>query len=76
MNILEKTTVKIKRRNFFYYIGAAAVSTFVLSKFPFNIFKREISRASRSSIKVSENPYAVKRSARVSAPAEKGSGNG
>jgi hypothetical protein len=52
---------KIKRRNFFYYIGAAAVGSFVLSKFPFNFLKKNLSTKSHSSIKVTENPFAVKR---------------
>ena len=52
---------KIKRRNFFYYIGAAAVTAFVATKFPFRLFKKEQSSAQTSSIKVKENPYAVKR---------------
>ena len=67
MDIIEKTnTGKIKRRNFFYYIGAAVVSAFVLTKFPLNIFKK--TAASRnSSVKVKENPLAVKRKVKDSA---------
>lgn len=52
---------KIKRRNFFYYIGALAVSSFVLSKFPFNFLKKRLGIISHPSIKVTENPFAVKR---------------
>jgi len=52
---------KIKRRNFFYYIGAAAVTAFVATKFPFRLFKKEQSSSRISSIKVKENPYSVKR---------------
>ena len=52
---------KLPRRNFFYYIGAAAVSTFVFSKIPFGFFRKKIQSSSRSSIKVTENPFAVKR---------------
>jgi hypothetical protein len=59
---------KIKRRNFFYYIGAAAVSTLVLSKFPFSIFRKS-SALKSSSIKVKENSLAVKRT-------DKGPSNG
>jgi len=58
---------KIKRRNFFYYIGAAALGAAVLAKFPFSLFKRTTTSAGRkSSIKVAENPYSVKRTARGS----------
>jgi len=54
---------KIKRRNFFYYIGAAAVTALVATKVPFSLFKKEKDSPQRtSSIKVKENPYAVKRS--------------
>jgi hypothetical protein len=52
---------KIKRRNFFYYIGAAAVTAFVASKLPFGLFKNQNDPARTSSIKVKENPYAIKR---------------
>ena len=52
---------KIKRRNFFYYIGAAAVTSLVAVKFPFGLFKKEQPSARTSSIRVKENPYAVKR---------------
>ena len=68
---------KIKRRKFFYYIGAAALGAVVFTKFPFNLLKRSSQSTARiSSIKVTENPYAVKRTARVSAPSEKGPVNG
>lgn len=55
-----KETNKIKRRNFFYYLGAAAAGTFVFSKFPFNLINRK--SGIHSSLKVRENPLAVKRS--------------
>ena len=60
-----KDSKKIKRRNFFYYIGASAIGGFLFSKFPFKIFsdnKKHIIRS--SNIKVEENPFAVKRESR------------
>ena len=57
-----KTEKKLlKRRNFFYYIGAAAATAAVASLLPFNIFKKKQDTPRASSIKVKENPYAVKR---------------
>jgi hypothetical protein len=54
---------KIKRRNFFYYIGAAAITAAVSSVIPFRFFKKDTTGTARptSSIKVKENPYSVKR---------------
>jgi hypothetical protein len=51
----------IKRRNFFYYIGASLIGIFSISKLPFNIFSNKINKEITDSIKISENPYAVKR---------------
>ena len=66
-----KRNHRLPRRNFFYYIGAMAVSTFVLSKFPFNFLKKNLGANSHSSIKVTENPFAVKR---TSPPGNQGKG--
>ena len=68
---------KIKRRNFFYYIGAAALGTVVFTKFPFNLLKRTSLESSgrNSSIKVTENPFAVKRTVLPGTPG-KGPVNG
>jgi len=67
---------KIKRRNFFYYIGAAALGAVVFAKFPFNLIKRVQNSSGRiSSIKVTENPFAVKRNG-LPVPAGKGQVNG
>lgn len=55
--------IKIKRRNFFYYLGASAAGIFAVSKLPINFFKSRISNESGTSGKpeVRANPYAVKR---------------
>jgi hypothetical protein len=53
----------IKRRNFFYYLSAGAVGAYALTKLPFKIFQSKVKAAS-SSIRVKENPYAVKREAK------------
>ncbi len=63
-------STKIKRRNFFYYLSAGAAGAYALTKLPFKIFQSKVSSATK--IKVSENPYSVKRD-----PAKmKGSNNG
>jgi len=59
-------SAKIKRRNFFYYLGASALGIFSISKLPINIFKSKINKElteSNTSQKpvVKPNPYAVKR---------------
>jgi len=54
-----KSNVKIKRRNFFIYLGAGAASVYALTQLPFKMFQRKIK--AETSIKVKENPYAVKR---------------
>ena len=53
--------IKIKRRNFFLYLTAGAASVYALGRLPFKIFQRKIK--AETSIKVKENPYAVKRDA-------------
>ncbi len=52
---------KIKRRNFFMYLGAGAASAFALTKLPMRIFQQKIK--SETAMKVKANPYAVKRDA-------------
>lgn len=56
-----KNTRTIKRRNFFYYIGASLIGIFSISKIPLNIFSNRIKREISGYVKISENPYAVKR---------------
>ncbi len=54
---------KIKRRNFFFYLGASVLGIFSLTKSPLNLFKskinKELSKSQKLSVKA--NPYAVKR---------------
>jgi hypothetical protein len=54
-----KSNVKIKRRNFFIYLGAGAASVYALTQLPLKMFQRKIK--AETSLKVKENPYAVKR---------------
>ena len=72
MNLKNKNgSSKIKRRNFFYYLGAFALGIFSVSKLPISIFKSKINRelTERNALKhnalqkpvVNPNPYAVKR---------------
>jgi hypothetical protein len=64
MNLNNKNgSPKIKRRNFFYYLGASAIGIFSLSKLPLNIFKSKINKELTKKQKpvVKSNPYAVKR---------------
>lgn len=51
--------VKIKRRNFFYYLSAGAMGAYALTKHPFKIFQSKVK--AESSVRVKENPHAVKR---------------
>jgi len=62
---------KIKRRSFFYYIGAASLGGALLSLFPFRLLKKYTVPSRSSSLKVTENPFAVKRN---SPPGERGKG--
>lgn len=55
----KKNTLKIKRRNFFYYLGAGAAGVYALTQMPLKIFQQKIK--AETSIKVKPNPYAVKR---------------
>ncbi len=54
---------KIKRRNFFLYLGASLAGIFSIHKLPGRIFKSKISSkiSSSSSVKISAHPLAVKR---------------
>jgi hypothetical protein len=54
-------TPKIKRRNFFVYLGAGAISAYALTKLPFKLFQQKLK--AEASVKVQESPYAVKRDA-------------
>lgn len=63
---IEKESNKIKRKKFFLYSGALAFGMFAASKIPFNLFKSNQSVVSNkeSSIKITQNPNAVKRNSR------------
>ena len=52
-------TKKIKRRNFFMYLGAGALGMYALKSLPFKLFQKKIK--AETSIKIKANPYAVKR---------------
>jgi len=52
----------IKRRNFFFYLGAAGAGVYALSKLPFRLFQQKLK--AETSIKIKENPFAVKRDAK------------
>lgn len=60
-------SAKIKRRNFFLYLGALAAGIFSINKLPGKIFKSKISSKINSGsirhrrIKVIAHPQAVKR---------------
>ena len=66
MNLNNKNgSPKIKRRNFFYYLGVSAFGIFSVSKLPINIFKSKINKelAKEQKPVVKSNPFAVKRDA-------------
>ncbi len=50
---------KIKRMNFFVYLGAGAVAAAAITKLPFKLFGQKLK--AEASVKVKANPYAVKR---------------
>ncbi len=50
---------KIKRRNFFVYLGAGVVAAAAITKLPFKMFGQKLK--AEASVKVKPNPYAVKR---------------
>jgi hypothetical protein len=63
---IENESNKIKRKKFFLYSGALAFGMFAASKIPFSLFKSNQSEIPNkvSSIKVTQNPNAVKRNSR------------
>ncbi len=65
---------KIKRRNFFVYLGAGALGAYALTKLPFRLFQQKLK--AETGIKVKENPYAVKRDASKTGKDMKGQVNG
>ncbi len=65
---------KIKRRNFFMYLGAGALGAYALTKLPFKLFQQKIK--AETSIKVKANPYAVKRDMSKNMKDSKGQVNG
>jgi hypothetical protein len=56
---MNSNSPKIKRRNFFYFLGAGALGIYALAKQPVKMFASKIKAVSR--IKIKENPSAVKR---------------
>jgi len=54
---------KIKRRNFFVYLGASILGVFSISKLPGKIFNSKITSEVKgtSRIKVTAHPMAIKR---------------
>ena len=67
-------TKKIKRRNFFVYLGAGALGAYALTKLPFKLFQQKLK--AEASIKVKPNPYAVKRDMTKAGKDTKGNVNG
>ena len=67
-------TKKIKRRNFFVYLGAGALGVLALTKLPFRMFQQKLK--AEASIKVKVNPYAVKRDMSKKVQDTKGQVNG
>ena len=66
-NIVPKvTSSKMERKKFFLYSGTAIFGLLTLSKMPFNIFNsfKNKSQKKETSIKITENPNAVKRKSR------------
>lgn len=56
-------TIKIKRKNFFYYLGASVLGVYTISQFPFNKLRAKLRKEIQpgTKIKVKQNPFAVKR---------------
>jgi hypothetical protein len=67
-------TKKIKRRNFFVYLGAGALGAYALTKLPFKLFGQKLK--AEASIKIKPNPYAVKRDMSKTGKDSKGNMNG
>ena len=66
--------IKIKRRNFFVYLGAGALGALALTKLPFRMFQQKLK--AEASIKIKANPYAVKRDMSKKVQNTKGQVNG
>lgn len=62
----EKISDKHNRKKFFLYSGILAFGMFAVSKFPFSLLKSDQNTVSKkvSSIKITQNPNAVKRNSR------------
>ena len=61
----KKCTKKFKRRSFFYLMSVVTVGTVILSKIPFKILSgNKINDKIKENLKITENPYAVKRETR------------
>ena len=56
---------KMKRQNFFKYAGGAVLGLITLANMPFKIFQSN-GTVKKASIKITENPNAVKRNHGVS----------
>lgn len=65
---------KIKRRNFFVYLGSGLLGAYALTKLPFRLFQQKLK--AETSIKVKANPYSVKRNMIKTGKDTKGSVNG
>jgi hypothetical protein len=63
MNLKNIGSNKIKRRNFFYYLGASVFGIFSISKLSVKIFKSRLNNKLTGEITVKPNPYSVKRDA-------------
>lgn len=62
---LNKLHKNIDRKKFFMFSGSAILGFLALSKMPFNIFKSKSSaEKTETSIKITQNPNAVKRKSR------------
>jgi hypothetical protein len=62
MEILKILDKKIERKRFFTFVGASAVSYFVLKSFPFKLFKLNHNKAvEKKKIIVKTNSLAVQR---------------
>ncbi len=64
MNYLDNNTpVKIKRRNFFLYLGTSVLGLFAFSVTPLNVFRSKTKKiaAKKTRMRVSPNPDSVKR---------------
>ncbi len=65
---------KIKRRNFFVYLGAGALGALALTRLPFKFIQEKYK--AETGVKVKANPYAVKRDITKGSAVTKGNLNG